>query len=136
MLDPSFPDQVVQVGATLPPLVKEQVIALLCKYKHVFAWKTEDMPGVSPDLIVHKLNIDPSITPVQQRRRKFAPERNQVVVDEVRQLWQTDILKEVYYPTWLANPVMVKKPDDSWRMCVDYRKRIEQSFGQYLFRSV
>lgn len=78
------------------------------------------MPGVSPELIVHKLNIDPRVKPVQQKRRYFAPERNQSVVDEVRQLWRIDILKEVYYPTWLANPVMVKKPDNSWRMCVDY----------------
>ena len=27
---------------------------------------------------------------------------------------------EVYYPTWLANPVLVKKEDQFWRMCVDF----------------
>ncbi|GJT63546.1 reverse transcriptase domain-containing protein [Tanacetum coccineum] len=30
------------------------------------------------------------------------------------------IMKEVHYHNWLSNPVMVKKRDDSWRMCVDF----------------
>nr|GEX95524.1 reverse transcriptase domain-containing protein [Tanacetum cinerariifolium] len=30
-------------------------------------------------------------------------------------------MKEVHYHSWLSNPVMVKKHDDSWRMCVDLK---------------
>ncbi|GKC24717.1 reverse transcriptase domain-containing protein [Tanacetum coccineum] len=30
-------------------------------------------------------------------------------------------MKEVHYHDWLSNPVMVKKYDDSWRMCVDFK---------------
>jgi hypothetical protein len=26
----------------------------------------------------------------------------------------------VFHPTWLANPVLVKKKNGKWRMCVDY----------------
>jgi hypothetical protein len=26
----------------------------------------------------------------------------------------------VDYPSWLANPVLIEKPDGSWRMCIDY----------------
>nr|GFA95999.1 reverse transcriptase domain-containing protein [Tanacetum cinerariifolium] len=29
-------------------------------------------------------------------------------------------MREVYYHDWLSNPVMVKKHDGSWRMCVDF----------------
>nr|GEZ87892.1 reverse transcriptase domain-containing protein [Tanacetum cinerariifolium] len=29
-------------------------------------------------------------------------------------------MREVYYHDWLSNPVMVKKSDGSWRMCVDF----------------
>ena len=29
-------------------------------------------------------------------------------------------IKEVYYPDWLANVVMVKKASGKWRMCVDF----------------
>ncbi|GKC79021.1 reverse transcriptase domain-containing protein, partial [Tanacetum coccineum] len=31
------------------------------------------------------------------------------------------IMREVHYHDWLSNPVMVKKHDDSWRMCVDFK---------------
>nr|GEV57354.1 reverse transcriptase domain-containing protein [Tanacetum cinerariifolium] len=31
------------------------------------------------------------------------------------------MLNEVHYHSWLSNPVMVKKHDDSWRMCVDFK---------------
>ena len=27
---------------------------------------------------------------------------------------------EVFHPEWLANPVLVLKKNDTWRMCVDY----------------
>ncbi|GJR02200.1 reverse transcriptase domain-containing protein [Tanacetum coccineum] len=30
-------------------------------------------------------------------------------------------MKKVHYHDWLSNPVMVKKHDDSWRMCVDFK---------------
>ena len=29
-------------------------------------------------------------------------------------------IREVYYPEWLANIVMVKKENGKWRMCVDF----------------
>ena len=29
-------------------------------------------------------------------------------------------MKEVYYLTWLANPILVKKEERVWRMCVDF----------------
>ena len=58
--------------------------------------------------------------PVQQKRRVFAPEQNQVVTDEVNKLLSTGFIQEVYYPDWLANVVLVKKANGKWRMCVDF----------------
>ena len=41
-------------------------------------------------------------------------------MDEVNQLLTANFIKEVYYPEWLANVVMVKKENRNWRMCVDF----------------
>jgi hypothetical protein len=35
-------------------------------------------------------------------------------------LLDASFIKEVYNPSWLANPVLVPKKNRDWRMCVDY----------------
>nr|XP_027065152.1 uncharacterized protein K02A2.6-like [Coffea arabica] len=114
------PDQVLRISASLPSAEKEDLKALLREYSRVFAWTVEDMPRISTDLAVHHLNVDPRFKPVKQKKRSFAPERNEVIKKEVDKLLESKIILEVYYPTWLANPVLVKKEDESWRMCVDF----------------
>ena len=41
-------------------------------------------------------------------------------MDEVNKLLATNFIREVYYPKWLANVVIVKKANEKWRMCVDF----------------
>ena len=78
------------------------------------------MLGIDPLIIVHKLNVSPSFSPVQQKKRVFAPERDKVIAEEVHKLQKADFIREVYYPDWLANVVIVKKVNRKWRMCVDF----------------
>uniref|UniRef100_A0A2N9FQA7 Uncharacterized protein n=1 Tax=Fagus sylvatica TaxID=28930 RepID=A0A2N9FQA7_FAGSY len=85
-----------------------------------FAWSHEDMPGINPSIISHKLNVDPSLRPIKQKRRVFAPERNNAIMEEVDKLLAANFIREVFYPDWLANVVMVKKSTGKWRMCVDF----------------
>ena len=35
-------------------------------------------------------------------------------------LKQAGVIKEVFYPEWLANTVIVKKKSGKWRVCVDF----------------
>ncbi|GKC58264.1 reverse transcriptase domain-containing protein, partial [Tanacetum coccineum] len=69
----------------------------------------------------HRLNICKGCLPVRQKKRGQAPERNKAICEEVEKLVDADIMKEVHYHSWLSNPVMVKKHDGSWRMCVDFK---------------
>nr|GEV92974.1 reverse transcriptase domain-containing protein [Tanacetum cinerariifolium] len=50
----------------------------------------------------------------------FAPERAKAIQAEVQKLVEAGIMRKVYYHDWLSNPVMVKKHDGSWQMCVDF----------------
>lgn len=43
-----------------------------------------------------------------------------VVIKEVERLLDTGAIREVHYPCWLSNTVVVKKKDDKWRVCVDF----------------
>nr|GEV80551.1 reverse transcriptase domain-containing protein [Tanacetum cinerariifolium] len=58
---------------------------------------------------------------IKMKKRGQSADRNQAIQEEVGKLIEAGIMKEVYYHDWLFNPVMVKKHDDSWRICVDFR---------------
>ena len=78
------------------------------------------MPGIDPSVITHRLNVCPSSKLVQQKKRVFALERDNAIKDEVQKLIAVKFIREVYYPDWLANVVMVKKANGKWRMCVNF----------------
>ena len=50
----------------------------------------------------------------------FSPEWNKAVMDEMNKLLVANFIREVYYPEWLADVVMVKKANGKWRMYVDF----------------
>ena len=41
-------------------------------------------------------------------------------MDEVNKPIAANFIREVYYPKWLANVIMVKKANEKWRMCVNF----------------
>ncbi|XP_074298696.1 uncharacterized protein LOC141629620 [Silene latifolia] len=85
-----------------------------------FAWSHSDMIGIDPGVITHKLSVDPSYKLVQQKRRKFASERDQVINQEVDNLLAAGKIQEVKYPKWLSNVVVVPKKNGKWRVSVDF----------------
>jgi hypothetical protein len=86
----------------------------------IFAWSPSDMPGIPREVAEHSLDILPHSRAVQQRLRRFDEERRQAIGAELRKLLEAGFIKEVFHPTWLAKPVLVKKKNGKWRMCLDY----------------
>uniref|UniRef100_A0A2N9GNE9 Uncharacterized protein n=1 Tax=Fagus sylvatica TaxID=28930 RepID=A0A2N9GNE9_FAGSY len=72
---------------------------VLIDNQDIFAWSVYDAPGVSPDLASHTLNIKPEQRPVVQKRRKLAPERATIVLEEVERLLASGAIREVQYPS-------------------------------------
>ena len=78
------------------------------------------MPGINPSVITHRLNVTSSYKLVRQKKRVFALERDNAIKEEVQKLEVAKFIREVYYPDWLANVVIVKKANGKWKMCVDF----------------
>uniref|UniRef100_A0A2N9HZF6 Uncharacterized protein n=1 Tax=Fagus sylvatica TaxID=28930 RepID=A0A2N9HZF6_FAGSY len=129
-LEDGRPERTTKIGADLPPKMKESLVQFLKDNKDVFAWSHEDMPGINPSIISHKLNVDPSLRPIKQKRRVFAPERNNAIMEEVDKLLAANFIREVFYPDWLANVVMVKKNTRKWQMCVDFTDLNKACYNQ------
>ena len=113
-LEEECPEKATKVGANLPPQMKESIIQILKDNNDVFAWSHGDMPGIDPSIISHKLNVNPSLRPVKQKRRVFTPKRNDTIMEEVDKLLAANFIREVFYSNWLANVVMVKKTNGKW----------------------
>uniref|UniRef100_A0A2N9E335 Reverse transcriptase domain-containing protein n=1 Tax=Fagus sylvatica TaxID=28930 RepID=A0A2N9E335_FAGSY len=104
----------------LPSTDREQLLQILIDNQDVFAWSVYDAPGVSPTLACHSLNIGPEHRPVVQKRRKLAPERAMIVLEEVERLLASGAIREIQYPAWLSNTVVVQKKNGKWRVCIDF----------------
>ena len=104
----------------MPLLEREQLVDLLRRNVDVFAWDASETPRVNPNFICHHLNVNPSITPRRQPPRRLSKEHVEAVKNEGTKFKQAGAIKEVFYPQWLANTVVVKKKTGKWRVCVDF----------------
>jgi hypothetical protein len=78
------------------------------------------MPGVPKEQIEHSLNVHAQAVPKKQRLCRFAQNKREAIKRETSKLLAAGFIKEVIHPEWVANPILVKKKNNEWRMCVDY----------------
>jgi hypothetical protein len=78
------------------------------------------MPGIPRDVTEQSLNIQADSKLVKQRLHCFDKEKHRVIGEEVHKLLVAGFIKEVFHLEWLANPVLMKKKNGKWSMCVDY----------------
>ena len=78
------------------------------------------MPGISLEIMCHKLNVDPKHKPVIQKARRTRIPQTEALIEEVQKLLEARAIREVQYLDWLANTVVVKKKSGKWRVHVDF----------------
>ena len=60
-------NKTTKIGMMLSPEMRTRLIQFLKENLDVFALSHEDMPGIAPEVIQHKLNVNSEQKPVQQR---------------------------------------------------------------------
>ena len=117
-----FPDadRYFQIGTSMKDRDKIEILLFLLQNVDVFAWSPYKVPGVDLEFIVHKLNIDPSFPPKKQKPRRALKEHVDTVKLEVQRLKEAGVIREIFFPEWLANTVVVKKKNGKWRVCLDF----------------
>ena len=78
------------------------------------------MPGILREVTEHALCIVLGSKPIKESLHRFDDERRMAIGEEITKLLAARFVKEVYHSDWLANPILVKKKNGKWRMCVDY----------------
>lgn len=100
--------------------MRKDIIKCLKRNVDVFAWSHNDVPGIRPEVITHRLSVDRNVKPVKQRRRLSDAKRYATMKVKVDRLLENRSIREVDYPQWVSNVVMIQMPNGKWRMCVDY----------------
>ncbi|XP_074345424.1 uncharacterized protein LOC141684389 [Apium graveolens] len=115
-----YPNKVFKIGSQLGDEMRESLTRFLIVNLDVFAWSHSDMVGIDPGVMCHRLNIFPNCTGIRQKCRPVSGERAITLKEEVDRLLEVGLIKESFYPEWLANLVLVKKPNGKWMTCVDF----------------
>ena len=83
ILNDSRPEWTTRMGTLASWPVREALTTVLKDNQDVFAWSHEDMMGIDPSIIVHGLNVLPSFSLIQQKKRVFTQERDKAIAEEV-----------------------------------------------------
>ena len=77
------------------------------------------MVGISPNVISHVLNFDKSFPQKQHKRRILDDDRKKALKEEVDRFKANRFIRDAFYPDWVANPVLVPKPNGTWQTFID-----------------
>jgi hypothetical protein len=106
-IDPRVADRTMCIRVEMSPEEQAELLQFLDKNSDVFTWSTSDLIGVSREVIEHKLQVNPNVKPKKQKLHKMSEEKIKAVKAEVQWLLGAGFIREVQYPQWLANIVMV-----------------------------
>nr|CAD1839597.1 unnamed protein product [Ananas comosus var. bracteatus] len=109
------------ISALLRKEEQSNLKALLLEFVDCFALTYKEMPGLDPEVAVHKLTISPDIRPVKQAPRRMRADLEEQIIAETKKLIEAGFIREEKYVDWIANIVPVKKKNGQIRICVDFR---------------
>ncbi|XP_072081025.1 uncharacterized protein [Arachis hypogaea] len=95
-------DEYTFINRNLPYDLKEDLSQFLKQNRNLFAFTPADMPGIDPDLMSHRLAVDPNAKPVAQRRQKISSDRAAEVKRQVKALLEANFIRELPYTTCLS----------------------------------
>ncbi|GAA0160782.1 hypothetical protein LIER_17258 [Lithospermum erythrorhizon] len=87
-----------RLGTKLSPQHRKEVVALVGEFSEVFVWGPDDMPGVDPNIALHRLHVDSSFRPIKQKKRNFSEEKNPAIQKEVADLIRSHTIRELQFP--------------------------------------
>ena len=74
ILDESRPGRTTRMGTLANPMIRQYLAGFLRMNQDVFVWSHKDMPGIDPSVIVHRLIVNPTSSPIQPKKWVFAQE--------------------------------------------------------------
>jgi hypothetical protein len=109
------------VNKTLETDPRDEMIGLLKEYSDCFAWNYTEMPGLSHEIIEHRMPIKSGFRPFKQKARTFRLDLLPRIKDEIHRLLEANFIRPCRYAEWVSNIVSVEKESGKLRVCIDFR---------------
>ena len=87
----------VKVGTSMSTNIRDELVALLRNYQDIFAWSYQDMSDLSPDIVQHRLPLNPKCSPIKQKLRRMKPEMSLKIKEEVKMKFDVGFLAVARY---------------------------------------
>jgi hypothetical protein len=101
---------------------KSNLVELLREFVDCFAWNYQEMPGLSRDLVEHRLPIIAGFRPFKKYARCYNPLLYDRIKEEIDRLLKDNFIRPCRYAEWISNIVLVyKKGSGKIRICIDFR---------------
>ncbi|CAL9020082.1 unnamed protein product, partial [Prunus brigantina] len=111
----------IYISGLIKPELRTKMEELLREFKDCFAWDYTEMPGLSRDLVEHRLPTTEDFKPFKQPPRRISSKVELQVKEEIVRLVKAKFIRPARYVEWLSNIVPVKKMTGEIRICVDFR---------------
>jgi hypothetical protein len=95
------------VNKTLEANPKYEMIDLLKEYSDCFAWNYTEIPGLSREIVEHRLPIKSGFRPFKQKPRSFRSDLLPRIKDKIHRLLEANLIRPCRYAEWVSNIVSV-----------------------------
>jgi hypothetical protein len=130
----------VIIASDLIDAQEEELLNVSREHKEAIGWTIEDIKGINPSLVMHKIHLEENSKPSREPQRRLNPAMQEAVRTEVIKLLDAGIIYPISDSKWVssihvvpkrAGLMVVKNKDNElvptriqfgWRVCVDYQK--------------
>jgi hypothetical protein len=110
------------VNQTLETDARDKMIGLLKEYSDCFAWNYAEMPGLSREIVEHRLPIKSGFRPFKQKVRTFRLDLLPRIKDKIHRLLEANFIRPCRYAECVSNIVPVENKESSkLRVHIDFR---------------
>jgi hypothetical protein len=138
-LDPSESLPII-ISSDLDEAQEQELLNVLKEHKEAIGWSIEDIKGISPAVVMHKIHLEENAKTSQEPHRRLNSAMQEVVRAEVIKLLDAGIIYPIFDSKWVspihvvpkkAGITVIKNKDNElvptcvqsgWRVCIDYRK--------------
>jgi len=99
----------VIIASDLHASQEEKLLDVLREHKEAIGWTIEDIKGISPSVVMHKIHLEEDTKPSREPQRRLNPTMQEVVRGEVIKLLDVGVIYPIFDSKWVSPIHVVPK---------------------------